>query len=116
MDKGQCYIETKNLDGETNLKIKQTHKEMMPLFKDETQFKNTVKGEITCELPNASIYKFEGTYKHPDLPKEISLSADNLLLRGCKLRNTEYAYGITIFQGHDTKIMMNSAKAEYKFS
>jgi P-type E1-E2 ATPase len=39
-EKGQCYIETKNLDGETNLKIKQTHKEMMPLFKDEADFKN----------------------------------------------------------------------------
>lgn len=70
---------------------------MMPLFKEESDFKNTVLGDITCELPNAAIYKFEGTYKHPSLGKPISLSAENLLLRGCKLRNTEYAYGITIF-------------------
>lgn len=46
----------------------------------------------------------------------ISLNADNLLLRGCSLRNTDYIYGITVFQGHDTKIMRNSAQAKYKFS
>lgn len=48
--------------------------------------------------------------------KMISLNADNLMLRGCTLRNTDYIYGITIFQGHDTKIMRNSASAKYKFS
>jgi P-type E1-E2 ATPase len=65
--KGQCFIETKNLDGETNLKIKQTHKDMMPLFMNEAEFKNSVQGNVTCELPNAAIYKFEGTFKHPNL-------------------------------------------------
>lgn len=32
------------------------------------------------------------------------------------MRNTEYVYGVVIYQGHDTKIMQNSAKAKYKFS
>lgn len=35
----------------------------------------------------------------------ISLRADNLLLRGSRIRNTEFIYGVTIYQGHDTKIM-----------
>lgn len=48
--------------------------------------------------------------------KKISLGADNMILRGCKLRNTEWVIGVTVFTGHDTKIMMNSAKAQYKFS
>ena len=65
--KGQCFIETKNLDGETNLKIKQTHKDLIPLFEQEASYKESVKGEVKCELPNAAIYKFEGTFKHPDL-------------------------------------------------
>jgi len=79
------------------LKIKQTHKEMIPLFNEESKLKDSVKGDVKCELPNAAIYKFEGTFKHPDLQQEISLSAENLLLRGCILRNTEFVYGITIF-------------------
>lgn len=46
----------------------------------------------------------------------IPLGADNIILRGCSLRNTEYVYGVVIFTGHDTKIMMNSMAAKYKFS
>jgi phospholipid-transporting ATPase len=48
--------------------------------------------------------------------KEISLSNENVLLRGCHMRNTSRAYGLTIYTGHDTKIMQNSAQAAYKFS
>lgn len=47
---------------------------------------------------------------------KISLGADNMILRGCKLRNTEEVYGIAVFTGHDSKIMMNSTNAKYKFS
>jgi len=47
---------------------------------------------------------------------QVSLSAENVVLRGCKLRNTAHVYGITVFTGHDTKIMQNGAKARYKFS
>jgi phospholipid-transporting ATPase len=32
------------------------------------------------------------------------------------LKNTEYVYGITVFTGHDSKVMMNSTQAKYKFS
>ena len=71
-----------------------------------------------CENPNAAIYKFEGfvEFGRIDLPGKISLNADNVLLRGMSLRNTEYVYGVTIFTGHDTKVMKNSANSKYKFS
>lgn len=39
-----------------------------------------------------------------------------MILRGCKLRNTEYVIGVSVFTGHDSKIMMNAQKAKYKFS
>jgi len=69
-------------------------------------------------LPNNEIYKFEGTLNTniQDRIHQLSLSIDNLVLRGSRLMNTEYIYAITIFQGHDTKIMKNNTKAKYKFS
>jgi phospholipid-transporting ATPase len=47
---------------------------------------------------------------------KIPLEADNVILRGSILRNTEFIYGVTVFTGHETKIMMNSTKAKMKFS
>jgi len=38
------------------------------------------------------------------------------VLRGSSLKNTPYIYGISVFTGKDTKVMMNSAAAKYKFS
>jgi magnesium-transporting ATPase (P-type) len=46
----------------------------------------------------------------------VSLGIENVVLRGCSLRNTEYVYGLTVFTGHDTKIMQNSSKSKYKLS
>lgn len=71
--------------------------------------------EIVCEKPNNAIYKFEG-YLELSNKSKISLGAENTILRGCKLRNTECVYGLTVFTGHDSKIMMNSTAAKYKFS
>ena len=51
--KGICYIETKNLDGETNLKHKQAHKTILNACKDQQQLvKNLTGATITCEQPN----------------------------------------------------------------
>jgi magnesium-transporting ATPase (P-type) len=50
------------------------------------------------------------------MANRISLGADNMVLRGSSLRNTEYVYGIAVFTGHDTKVMQNSAQAKMKFS
>lgn len=81
--------------------------------------------EIECELPNASIYTFQGNMrfnaKNSSVSQqqnvlEVPLEADNLCLRGSSLRNTEWVIGVAIFTGHDTKVMMNSAKSIPKFS
>lgn len=47
---------------------------------------------------------------------QIPLDADNMLLRGCKLRNTRSIYGVVVFTGKESKIMKNTQQARYKFS
>lgn len=46
----------------------------------------------------------------------MPLEIDQLLLRGSSLRNTNYVYGLAIYTGHDTKVMMNSTTSRTKFS
>lgn len=111
--KGICYIETKNLDGETNLKHKVANKDVMVYCSDErscTQFKANVRSEG----PSDKIYQFDGIMNVDG--KKISLSYENFLLRGSSLRQTDYIIGAAIFTGHGTRIMKNSVGARAKFS
>jgi len=39
-----------------------------------------------------------------------------LLLRGCKLRNTEFCIGFAVYMGPESKIMMNAKKPPTKIS
>jgi magnesium-transporting ATPase (P-type) len=48
--------------------------------------------------------------------KKISVSPENMLLRGSSLRNTEWIIGFVVYSGHQTKIMMNSANSRFKMS
>ncbi|XP_059316658.1 phospholipid-transporting ATPase 3-like isoform X3 [Lycium ferocissimum] len=70
--------------------------------------------EVQCEQPNNSLYTFAGNLiiQKQTLP----LGPNQLLLRGCSLRNTQYIVGAVIFTGHETKVMMNAMKIPSKRS
>lgn len=34
-------------------------------------------------------------------------SLENLLMRGCKLKNTKWTLGMVVYTGHESKVMMN---------
>ncbi|KAJ4961143.1 hypothetical protein NE237_021053 [Protea cynaroides] len=107
-----CYVETMNLDGETNLKLKQAL-EVTSGLQEEVSF-HDFKAVIQCEDPNANLYTFVGTMKFGE--QQYPLSPQQLLLRDSKLRNTDYIYGAVVFTGHDTKVMQNSMEPPSKRS
>ncbi|KAK7206902.1 phospholipid-transporting ATPase 1 [Myxozyma melibiosi] len=111
---GLCYIETANLDGETNLKIKQGLPETADRV-SPTDLSN-MKGTLRSEQPNSSLYTYEGvlTLETPNGEKEIPLNPDQLLLRGATLRNTPWIHGAVVFTGHETKLMRNATAAPIK--
>lgn len=109
---GICYVETMNLDGETNLKVKRSLEVTLPLDDDAT-FKDFT-GTIRCEDPNPNLYTFVGNFEYD---RQIyPLDPGQILLRDSKLRNTAYVYGVVIFTGHDTKVMQNATKSPSKRS
>ncbi|XP_059670154.1 probable phospholipid-transporting ATPase 8 [Cornus florida] len=103
-DDGICYVETMNLDGETNLKLKHALEATASLC-DESSFQQ-FKAVIRCEDPNEDLYSFVGTLYYDD--QQYPLSLQQFLLRDSKLRNTDYIYGVVVFTGHDTKVMQNA--------
>ena len=117
LPKGIAYVETKNLDGETNLKHKQAEKTLQRLAKTSnnaclTVFNGSV---IDCEGPNEHLYKFEGNLTLTD-GAIIPIDPDQILLRGSCLRNTEWVVGICVYSGHETKIMKNGSNSRVKVS
>eukprot|EP00002_Diphylleia_rotans_P034571 TRINITY_DN743_c0_g1_i4.p1 TRINITY_DN743_c0_g1~~TRINITY_DN743_c0_g1_i4.p1 ORF type:complete len:1152 (-),score=276.77 TRINITY_DN743_c0_g1_i4:216-3671(-) len=107
---GICYIETANLDGEINLKLRQALTPIMGLQTDEGIF--DLECTIECEHPNNNLHKFEGTLILRD--GKHALDMKQFLPRGCVLRNTDFAYGLVVFTGPETKLMLNSTAAPLK--
>ncbi|EPS70075.1 hypothetical protein M569_04671, partial [Genlisea aurea] len=110
---GICYVETMNLDGETNLKVKRSLEATTDL-NDEPAFKDFNDATIKCEDPNPSLYTFVGKLEFNRQVYPIDPS--QILLRDSKLRNTAYVYGVVIFTGHDSKVMQNSTESPSKRS
>lgn len=111
---GLCYIETANLDGETNLKIKQAIPETAG-FVSPSEL-SRLSGRLRSEQPNSSLYTYEATMTlHAGGgEKELPLAPDQLLLRGAVLRNTPWIHGVVVFTGHETKLMRNATATPIK--
>ncbi|KAF4978585.1 hypothetical protein FZEAL_5057 [Fusarium zealandicum] len=119
---GACYVETKNLDGETNLKVRQA----VRCGRSLKHAKDCERAEfmIESEAAQPNLYKYNAAIKwhqsvpgYPDDEPELMtepITIDNLLLRGCNLRNTEWIVGVVVYTGHDTKIMMNAGMTPTK--
>uniref|UniRef100_A0A8D0IHP3 Phospholipid-transporting ATPase n=1 Tax=Sus scrofa TaxID=9823 RepID=A0A8D0IHP3_PIG len=88
-----CYIETSNLDGETNLKIRQG----LPATSDIKDIDSLMRLSGKIELDGHRYVK-------------------SILLRGAQLRNTQWVHGIVVYTGHDTKLMQNSTSPPLKLS
>jgi phospholipid-transporting ATPase len=104
-----AYVQTINLDGESNLKTRYAKQETM-LTPPEA-----LAGVIKCEKPNRNIYGFLATVDL-DGRRAISLGTSNIMLRGCELKNTVWAIGVAVYTGSETKVMLNSSGAPSKRS
>ena len=97
-------------------------------------------GQVECELPNISVNTFLGRIAVDaaclramagahggnldggleemlrDGTRAFPLDIENMMLRGSVLRNTEWAVGIAVYTGRDTKLAMNTSHPPAKLS
>lgn len=112
-DQGGSYIDTCNLDGETNLKLKSS---MAATVHADTATKvANLKGTIEYERPNKRLYTFLGKL-NSDGQQTLAIDNDVVLLRGAVLRNTKWVYGVVVYAGRQSKLMMNAKQAKLKRS
>ncbi|EHY53187.1 putative phospholipid-transporting ATPase DNF3 [Exophiala dermatitidis] len=104
---GTAYVETKSLDGETNLKSKKPLPDVSAACQSLDDIAN-LEAEFVVEDPNLDLYKFDGRVTIND--KTLPLTNTEILYRGSVLRNTPSAIGLVIYSGEECKIRMNANK------
>ncbi|RGB34694.1 hypothetical protein C1646_701333 [Rhizophagus diaphanus] len=119
-----CYVETKNLDGETNLKIRSSVPEIDHLTTPDDCAH--VRFYVDSEPPTTNLFSYNATLVFPsglpDRPRsrggpiKIPINLNSMLLRGCVLKNTEWVIGLVVFTGSDTKLSLNSGDTPSKRS
>lgn len=103
----EAFVETMALDGETNLKSKFAHPELSKHASKVVSLKN-INSIVTVEDPNPDLYNFEGHFTING--QDYALGPDNVIYRGCILRNTRAILGLVVFTGEETKIRMNNLR------
>ncbi|KAG9014558.1 hypothetical protein FRB93_013683 [Tulasnella sp. JGI-2019a] len=127
---GICYVETKNLDGETNLKVRHSLKATSSIVSEEDLEHSAF--VLDSEPPHANLYTYNGVLRYQrrfnpdahDQPGAVSdphekvepVTINEMLLRGCAVRNTNWIIGLVVFTGADAKIMLNGGDTPSKRS
>ncbi|TMW63660.1 hypothetical protein Poli38472_002601 [Pythium oligandrum] len=111
---GICFVETKSLDGETNLKVRQALSCTFSQLSDPRSLGH-LPGRVIFEQPNHDVNNFSGRFE-PHQGHTIPIDLKNIALRGSVIRNTPYAYGLVLNTGKDTKIMQSSSETPMKTS
>ena len=132
--RGGCYIQTANLDGETNLKQRTALDVTQKLSVDDLA---RLQCTVECALPNKNIYAFDSTITllspsssslspsslsfpsssfSPPSSSTFPLTTSQLLLQATNLVNTPHVYGLVVYTGNDTKVGQNKNTPRQKYT
>lgn len=113
---GVCYVETSALDGETDLKTRVIPPACMGI---DDELLHKIKGVIECPSPDKDVRRFDANMRlyPPFIDNDVCpLTIKNTILQSCYLRNTEWACGVAIYTGNETKLGMSRGIAEPKLT
>lgn len=96
--KAEIFIETKNLDGEVNLKRKIFPREIQKFSKENFNEFLLKKYEICFEPPNLSLNEFYGFLRLEN--QNLTLSYPNFVQRGAKIVQGEEIYAVVVYTGY----------------
>ena len=119
---GNCFIETSNLDGEADLKLRRSipHTSLVPL----TSIAVTAGGISTLEVPLLAPHQLQGTFSIPEPDSQAGREAGEegrggcqvtghvtggitetqALLQGSFIKNTQWAVGVCVYTGNETRL------------
>ncbi|KFM22669.1 putative phospholipid-transporting ATPase IA [Auxenochlorella protothecoides] len=135
-----CFIRTTNLDGETNLKIRKPI-DLKGIQASSVQEAMRLRIRLSAEAPNRNLHRFKGqatilseqfarTPLSPGSDKmvwsgngtaageephvNVPVTMNEMLLRGCMLKNSGSILGLVVYTGRESRIQMNAARTPNK--
>ncbi|KDQ61077.1 hypothetical protein JAAARDRAFT_124991 [Jaapia argillacea MUCL 33604] len=113
-DENVCFVETKNLDGETNLKSRNAVPALTFMRTAQECADRGHSFYVDCDRPDDNMYRMTAAVVTKEGRSPVDLQ--NVVLRGTVLRNTEWIVGVVLFTGVDTKIVLNAGGTPSKRS
>ena len=107
-DKGHCFIDKSNLNGETTLEVMSSLMQTRSC-KDSAELAN-LEFQLEFEPPNNRFDTFRGTMQLGGASSEsIPIDGKMLMMRETILRNCPFVWGLVVYAGSDTKIQMSNS-------
>ena len=108
--KHQCYLDNSSINGNFDMfTIKKacndTNAPNMKVMKFVEYVKN-IKGILKYEEPNSNMNSFNGRLKLESFPRASGINQENFVMRGATIKNVRYIYGLVVYTGMETKMMM----------
>ncbi|THH16144.1 hypothetical protein EW146_g4435 [Bondarzewia mesenterica] len=113
-DENVAFVETKNLDGETNLKSRNANVALTHMSSAAACADSKNAFQLDCDRPEPHMHKLNAAVVMNDERTPIDLQMT--MLRGTVLRNTAWVIGIVMYTGTDTKLVLNSGGTPSKRS
>lgn len=112
--RGVCHVQTAQLDGETNLKMRNALDKTVSIITDDAAA-CSFKGKVVCEEPHENFAKFNGSlYLEANAKRAYGLDANATLLRGCVVKNVTAVYGVAVYTGRETKVRVKQSATTAK--
>eukprot|EP01127_Copromyxa_protea_P005370 TRINITY_DN1530_c0_g2_i1.p1 TRINITY_DN1530_c0_g2~~TRINITY_DN1530_c0_g2_i1.p1 ORF type:complete len:1069 (-),score=174.29 TRINITY_DN1530_c0_g2_i1:65-3271(-) len=109
---GLCYIQTANLDGETDYKPRHA----IQFFQRKTEEEIVkIRAVIEAPPPNANIYNMDSRLILPG-GETVSLDTSNVCLQTTHLKNTHWVIAVVGYTGDDSKFGQNKSPPASKFT
>jgi magnesium-transporting ATPase (P-type) len=103
-----CFVDTKELDGETNLKPKQVPPPLLTVCKKEKKSFEKLSLSLRTDPPSGVMNSWAGDLTVGSQRENVSLPS--LLLTDSVLRNTPWIVGMVVYTGEQTKIRQNMSE------
>ncbi|KAI9006896.1 hypothetical protein DFJ74DRAFT_689733 [Hyaloraphidium curvatum] len=124
---GMIFVETRNLDGETNLKVRRSPIMTVNHHMRDAASCRRVMLKMDAEQPSENLHSFQGVMEEINtstsdlrvatLTSTVApLTLTNLVLRGSVIRNTHWCIALVVYTGSDAKIIRNAGATPSKRS